>query len=100
MAFDMNLDNLKEKINYHEEDLFMALEREEGYPNCNWLWEAFYSSPKIDASRSGKIADELTSAKELKSVKANRSLQEFIDRVVPFFRKSYVSNTPIKCISD
>lgn len=85
MAFDMYLDGKNEKIHYSEEDFFMIVTKEDGFPNLEWLWEEFYNGPEIDGQRAKLIAEELEMAKNHKRIKSRHSLVKFIDRVRPFF---------------
>ncbi len=100
MAFDMSLKDKSEKIHYDEEDFFIIITREEGFPNLDWLWDNFYRSPRIYGDRSKAIAMELEKAKEIKSIKSRKHFLAFIDRVKPFFQESFDSNTVIMCVSD
>ena len=100
MAFDMQLGNESEKIGYSEEDFFIIITKEEGFPNLEWLWEEFYKSPTIDSQRAKLIAEELEIAKNHKRIKSRHSLVRFINRVLPFFRSSNELQENIKCLSD
>ena len=100
MAFDMYIGSMNEKIHYSDEDFFMLVIREEGFPNLEWLWDNFYSSPKIYSDRSSAIISELAKARGVKSIKSRKEFISFIERVTPFFKNAYDSNVTINCVSD
>ncbi len=100
MPFDMQLENLHEKIGYSEQAVFIIIYQQEGFLNTKWLWDVFYASPIIDADKSKALAEELIAAKTIHKIKRQKSYLQFIDRIVPFFEKSYSINKPIKCLSD
>ncbi len=105
MAFDMYLSGTAESIDHHEEGLFAianeAFETSGAYPDLCWLWGEFYDGPKIDSQRSGRIVHELIALRShCLALDASKSLTHVIDRLLPFFSRSYVDGVAIETASD
>lgn len=97
MAFDLKFGNKKESIGHHEEGLFQAVNGSDDYPVLNWVWEQYYSSPKIDYDICNKLVHELISLQEATSDKA---VSHTISRLLPFFSKAYLSQSQVITNSD
>ncbi|MCW8936020.1 MAG: hypothetical protein OQK98_14995 [Gammaproteobacteria bacterium] len=101
MAFDMYLDNRREKIDYHEEGIFNLIEDNEDFPKLNYIWREFYDSPKITPETANELVHELLALNEL--VAKNKKYGHFesiIKRLVPFFSAAYRGGKTIECAGD
>ncbi len=98
MAFDLRFENKKEKIEPHEEGLFLLVNEDDRYPALNWLWQEFYDSPRIQPERCNEIVHELIFLQSLNGIA--KEVQHIIARLLPFFSMAYTNSKQVNCASD
>ena len=100
----MYIENKRECIDHHEEELLMQVYqdvKDPPYPELNRIWESFYDGPLIMPDVSKRVAKELIVLREEISLKKEfKYLLVTIDRLVPFFEESARRRITIKCVSD
>jgi hypothetical protein len=101
MAFDMCCGEINEKIDHHEEGLFVLVNEDDGvqFPTLYWLWREFYDGPVISPENSNRLVHELILFRALNK-DLERSYHVLIERLLVFFSGAYVTSKSIKCISD
>jgi len=97
MSFDLKCGSKKESIRHHEEGLFAIVAENDAYPALNWLWENFYSGPRITPERSNDLVHELIALQEFISEK---SVLHTTSRLISFFSSAHVSDTVVTTLSD
>ena len=99
MAFDMYIDNEREFIDHHEEEIFSLINEDDSYPMLNWLWQEYYDGPKVEPRISNDLVHELIALRS-SLTKDQKYLLVTIDRLLPFLSKAFVLNKTIRCVSD
>ena len=97
MAFDMFAGKLREKIDYDEEEILKLVNGDSDYPLLNWLWEEFYSGPRIHREQATQIARELQS---LAQNLDDSDMRQTCFRLVEFFLKASSLDEEVRCMSD
>lgn len=99
MAFDLHLQDVREKIGAQEEYfLVMAAQQPQRYPELSGLWRRFHESPAIAPAMANAIVHELIAL--LAENKADRALTKLIVRLLPLFSQAYLVQESIQCSSD
>ncbi len=93
----MYLDNVREKIDLHEEIILQTAHDNPSYPALTWLFDEFYNGPIISPEKSNALVHELI---ELKQNFVSKEFSHTFERLILFFSKAYKMSAEIKCSSD
>ena len=101
MAFELLYANESNYIGHGEEELLKIASKSKGYPQLKYLWDQFYSNPRISDRSANEVVHELISIRKKLIINPdNKYLISAIDRLLPSFSEAYKLGETIRCISD
>lgn len=101
MAFDMQTSETSERINHHEDFLFLLVdEQPDRYPQLSILWDKFYDSPVLSPPQAEAIVHELIDLLNVQGGLENKALSHLIFRLLCFFSMAAKTDQSIQCSSD